>query len=485
MAGLTKRQFLKYAVVSGGLAAVAPLLAACGGAPASPTAAPAKATEAPKPAATTAPAAAASPTTASAAKPTVAAAKPAPAKEPVTLRFHFRSGGEKSEPAIYVQRPQEWMDETGHKIKNEPIPSGKDYIPKVEALAASNTIGDVVFTQTFQFEHNHLMKYNVLEPCDPYMGPANVKKTEWFAPVVETISQGGKMYGMPKTGHPLGTYIWINLKMFEAAGIKKPEVFGNTFDDVANWAIQLSKGPKDKRDVYGYSAYVVGIKGILPPLRSWGGDFTDKEGKVSLADTDPWLDWANWHAKLIADEKVHPLGDVVGTNGPEALFAAEKLAMLHNERSSHRTINLAVKDKFPWMAIQFPKGPNFKGWPTSVNTHSVTAASKHKEVGFSFIYALADQRFAYLMAKEQGYLAGRVDNLEAIKEMAQDPFIKLQQKCTEEMSPSWFMANFRGYEFETALLNQLDLVWLGKRKVDKAFMQETKKALDEVMSKPI
>lgn len=406
-------------------------------------------------------------------------------KESVTLRFHFRSGCEKSEPAIYVQRPQEWMEQTGHKIKDEPIPSGKDYVPKVEALAASNTIGDVVFTQTFQFEHHHLMKYNVLEPVDPYLGPMNAKKTEWFAPIVDTISQGGKMYGMPKTGHPLGVYIWVNLKMFEAAGIKKPAVFGNTLEDVASWANKLAKGSKDRRDVYGFSAYVIGIKGIHPTLRSFGGDFTNPEGTKAMADTDAFLQWAKWHHQLIVTDKVHPLGDAVGTSGPEAMFAAEKLAMVHNERSSHRTIQLGVKDKFPWMAIQFPKGPKFAGWPTSVNTHTVTAASKAKEAASSLIYALADQRFAYLVAKEQGYLAGRVDNLEAIKEMAQDPFIQLQQKCTEEAVAPWKMANLRGYEFETTLINKLDLLWLGKAQPDKAFMADLQKDLDELMAKPV
>ena len=42
---------------------------------------------------------------------------------------------------------------------------------------------------------------------------------------------------------------------------------------------------------------------------------------------------------------------------------------------------------------------------------------------FSLLYALADRRFAYLVGKTQGYLTGRVDNLEALKEVADDPYI--------------------------------------------------------------
>ena len=483
MERFTKRQFLKLAMLASGTLVASPIIVACGAAPA-PTAAPAAAPKAAEPTkpAESKPAAEAKPTEAP--KATAPAAKPAAAKEPVTLRFHMRSGGEKSEPAIYVERPGEWEQETGHKVKLEPIPSGKDYIPKVEALAASNTIGDVVFTQTFQFEHNHLMEYKVLAPYDDWMATAGIKKSEWFAPVVEAISLGGKMYGTPKTGHPLAPYLWINLKMFEEAGIKKPEVFGTTHEQVAEWANKLAKGPKDKRDVYGLSIYL-GIKGVGTSIRTFGGDLSNKEGTSSTADSPEWLEWTKWHAKLIADDKVHPMSDVVGTNTVESLFVAEKVAMLHYERSAHRNVRIGVKDKFPWMAIQFPKGPKFKGWQTSVNSHAATSASKHKEEAFSLTYALADKRFAYLVAKEQGFLCGRVDNLEAIKELADDPFLQLQQKCTEEMSAAWFMKNFRGYEYETAMTNQLDLLWLGKRKVDSAFMSELKKTLDETMAKPV
>jgi len=492
MAKLTKRQFLKFAALASGAAAAAPLLAACGSAPAA-TPAPAKSTEAPaagkpteapKPAATTA----AQPTTAAkpteAAKPTPAAAKPAAGKEPVTIRMHMRSGGEKSEPAIYVQRPGEWEQATGNKVKLEPIPSGQDYIPKVEALAASNTIGDVVFTQCFQFEHNHLVKYKVLEPIDPYLGLLNAKKSEWFSSIIDTITFDGKTYGFPKMGHTLASYIWINLKMFEEAGIKKPETYGNKLEDILAWAPKLSKGPKDRRDVYGYYSALGSLQNIAPGIASFGGTLSDKDGLVSMADSDEWMEWAKWNNQLVNVDKVHPLGDAVGNSGIEALFAAEKLAMMHNQRSSQRAVQIGVKDKFPWAVIQFPRGPKARGWPTSVNTHSVTAASKYKEIASSLTYAMADQRFAYLVAKEQGYLSGRVDNLEAIKELASDPFLQLQQKCNEQAEPSWKMQNLRGYEYETALLNHMDLLWLGKRQLDKAFMAELKKTLDEVMAKP-
>ena len=85
----------------------------------------------------------------------------------------------------------------------------------------------------------------------------------------------------------------------------------------------------------------------------------------------------------------------------------------------------------------------------------------------------------------QGYLTGRVDNLEAIgPDLAKDPFLQIQQKCTEQEDPWWIAKNLRQLEFEAELLNQLDTVWLGKRPPDGAFIGDLKKAVDGVLAKP-
>ena len=474
MERLTKRQFLKsLALVTGAMAAT-PLAVACGSAPTSPT-------EAPKAAATSAPAA----SQAASGQPTPApAAKPAASKEQVEIHLHMRSGGDKSEPAIYVDRPNEWSQETGYKLVLDPIPGGKDYIPKIDSMVAGGTIGDALWTSDVYGEHTHLVNYNVIEPVENYLGPHNVKKTEWFQSIVDTLTVNGKMYGLPKCGHPGDSYVWINLKMLDAAGIKKPDVYGVTFDQITDWATKLTKGPKQAREVYGYSASISILQAQTNGIRQFGGDLVNADGTTSTVDTPEAMDWLKWHYNLITTQAVHPLGDAVPTAGLPALFAAERLAMFHAQRSSHFQVKNAVQDKFPWMEIQFPRGPKAKGWGVSIDTHSGTATSKHKDETFTLLYALADQRFAYLVAKTQGYLTGRVDNLDAIKELASDSFLQLQQKCTEQSEKFWRAKNLRMYEFETALTNQLQLLWLNKAPLDAAYQRDLKKTLDDVLAKP-
>jgi hypothetical protein len=91
---------------------------------------------------------------------------------------------------------------------------------------------------------------------------------------------------------------------------------------------------------------------------------------------------------------------------------------------------------------------------------------------------------ASLVGKDNGYLIGRVDNLDALKELAEDPFLKLQQKCSEESTNFWTARNFRGAEVVRGITNTMDLVWLGKRPLDKPFMGELKKTLDEILARP-
>ena len=487
MQRLTKRQFLGRMMLAAGSAATTSVLAACGSAPLAPTAAPVKPAEPTKPA----PAAtAAVPKPAEAPKPTAAptmaapAAKPTAAKEPVTLRFHMRAGGEKSEPGIYVQRPQEWEQETGYKVKLEPI-AGADYAPKLMALAASNTIGDITWTnETPNNFHSQFVKAKVLEPVDAFLGPHNVKKGEWFQVAVDTLTYDGKLYGLPKNSHPGAPYIYVNLKMFDEAGLKRPETYGASFEDVATWANKLSKGPKDRRDVYGLAVYVGNIIAITNGVRRFGGDVIDKDGVTSLADTEPWWEWATWHNRLINVDKVHPQAEAQGTQGIQGMFGSGKLAMFNHERGVYRATRIAVGDKFPWTTIQFPKVANPRGWGAIIATHTGTAASKHKDETFTLVYALADRRMAYITAKEEGYLTARVDNLEAIGDLANDPFLKLQYKCMEEEEVYWRPKNLRSVELETATTNHLDLLWLGKRDLDRAYLVELKKVMNDVLAKP-
>jgi ABC-type glycerol-3-phosphate transport system substrate-binding protein len=412
---------------------------------------------------------------------------PPKSPQPITLRFIMRSGGEKSEPAIYVDRPNEWKQATGNDITLVPIPGDANYVPKVLTLAASNSIGDLLFTGDSYGEHHHLIQYGIIQQVDDYLATYHVSKDEWFKTTVDTLTVGGKMYGLPKASNPAESFVTINLKMFADAGITPPTTYGLTFDQITQWANQLSKGPPDNRDVYGYYTAVNSNQSVTNGVRQRAGDLVGADGLHSLVDQDPFQQWLNWNYQLIVKNKVHPLAGVVAagdSNALGAMFAAGKLAMAHSHRSWQFPFKNAIKDKFPWTTVQYPRGPGAIGWVSNVDTHSGASASKYKDEAFSLCYALADRRNAYLVGKTQGYLTARLDNVADLGDVANDPFILLQQKNTEQEAPWWRAVNLRATEVESTLTNNLDLVWLGKRQPDKSFTDDLKQAIDAVLAKP-
>jgi ABC-type glycerol-3-phosphate transport system substrate-binding protein len=511
---MSRRRALRYALLTGGTVASGVLVLACGGSPAAaPTAGSASAAATPIPAsqpATATPVPASQPAAATAApassvsssapapgaatpgapdesgapKPDLVA-KPPKSAQPITLRFHMRTGGEKSEPAIYAFRPQEWMDQTGIKIQLEPIPGDSNYFPKLEALAAGGTIGDLTWTSDVASQHSHLVHFNVLEPVDSYLQTYKLNKDDWFSSITDSLTYNGKMYGMPKTGHPGDAYIWINLDMFKAAGIPEPPEYGVTFDNIREWANKLSKGPKDSREVYGFYSGVVGLQPLTNGIRQFGGDIVAADGVTSLIDKPEFADWLNWEYQLIVQDRVHPFSQAIPNGDIVALFAAQKVAMVHSQRYFQFGARNAVKDKFKWKSIQFPRGPKAKGWGTSIDTHAGTAASKYKDEAFTLTAAISDKRFAFLVGKFQGYLTGRKDNLDDLGPYAGDYFIQLQQKCTEQNDPFWRAKNLRATEIETALNNSFDQVWLGQSQPNQDYISGLKKTIDDILAKPL
>ncbi len=410
----------------------------------------------------------------------------APSKEPITLIFNMRAGGDKSEPAIYVRRPAKFMEEHPNvKIELAPIP-GAEYPAKILTAASAGTIGDIIFTTDVFTLHTRLVKLGVIAAVDDYQQAHNIAKKEWLPAAVDTLTHDGKMYGMPKSSHPAEAYMWLNNSLFEQAGIPLPKTpYGVTHEDITAWAEALTKGPEDNRDVYGVIIQSGGIQSIVNGPRQFGSYENNDEGTKCLADGEGWMAWASW-VKNFYDKKQTAVQTALPSGGADALFLAGRLGIHHNQRYFYRASKVGMKEvqkPFEMTIIQAPRKPNAKGWVASVDTHSATTTTKHPEEAFALSYALADKTFTHYVAEDQGYLTARVDDLETVKDIT-TPFLELQYKCMTQEEKFHQPANARGTEIETIYVNELSKLWLGQAKLDAAFMGNLKDAVDEVLNKP-
>jgi len=416
-----------------------------------------------------------------------------PTKAPVVLSLMLRAGTEKSEEPIYVMRPKEFTEQTGIQVKLEPLP---EYWAKVETLAVAGQLGDNMFTTQDGWMHSRMVHFAYLEACDPYMKAMGIKEDEWLPGAIASCKTAGKIYGLPKCSHPTQAYVWVNHELFEGAGLKIPPTYGTTWEQIREWGNIIAKGPKDKREVYGYYPEVKGLSAIINQIRSFGGWAIDEQGKEALADTQAWKDCCTYHYHLFVTDRIAPTAAELGTAGVIGLFTAKKLAMYQANRGNNVSVREAVGPevekggkgagaKFNWSAIGLPEGPNFQKWGLSLNTHAGTTQSKHKQESFKLCYALADARFAWIVTNHQGYLVSRAKELEEIGPAAQDPFIKLQYNQHKNGLPYRIGRNYRGGEFGTNLINYLDRLYVGKEKPTDEFFKGLDKALDEILQRPI
>lgn len=408
-----------------------------------------------------------------------------PSQEPITITMHIQAGWEEAVPGMYVRRPQTFMEENPDiKIEMVPIP-GAEYDTKLLTLASSGTIADTMHTSDVWTQHTRMVKLGVLRNVDENLEAAGISKDEWLPAAINTLTIDGKMYGLPKTCHPGDAYIWINEDLFNEAGIPLPEVSGVTHEQITEWAEALSQGPEDDRSVYGFVPRVVGIQGIVNGARQFGTYENNEEGTESLADNEQWRQWAGW-VKSFYDRKQAATDNALPSGGADGLFLAGRVAMRPNQRFFYRRVNVGMEEvekPFSWRVIQYPRGPEAKGWGASVDTHSVSTACKHPDEAFRFIYAMADQTFARYVAEDQGYLTARIDDLETVGDMLY-PFLELQYQCMTEEEAFRQPANARGLEVETVYKNELDKLWLGEEELTPAFMQNMKAAVDEILTKP-
>jgi ABC-type glycerol-3-phosphate transport system substrate-binding protein len=415
----------------------------------------------------------------------------APSAEQIVLRLHMRAGGETSEPSIYVERPAEFTEETGIAVQLEPIPS-EEYWAKIETLAASATLGDNMFTDEKNWQHSRAVHFGLLQEIDDFMASENVSREEWLPGVFATCIVNGKVYGLPKTGHPAHAFLFINNDMLEEAGIEVPTDGDSvTWEQYREWANQLATGEPDSRDVYGFHMPTNNIQMIINGFRTFGGWELTEDGTQSPVMDDGWTGFIRYAHALYQEDKVMPLEASIGTGGVAGLFAAGRLPLMATARSTYKTIVEAVGPEdgstggFRWSYIGLAKGPNFNGWGASLNTHAGTTQSQHKLESFKLTYALADARFAYLTANDIGFLVGRTKELEEIGPAAENGFIQLQFAEYSKGVPYRIGANYRGLEWEQIIRNTTDLVYLGERQPDDAFFGELESAVNELLARPV
>jgi multiple sugar transport system substrate-binding protein len=477
--------------------AVPGLLAACGGAPASPTAAP-KAAEPTKPAAaapTTAAAAPAAkpaePTKPAAAAPTAApaAAKPAAAsKPPVTLRQLDQTATVR----VMTERMEKLKEQHPHiTVKLESQPDVSTLFTKTQALQAGGQMTDTVITFNSNASYRYFTETKVLRAIDDAIAADKLELGEYYPGAVDYIKVQGKIYGLPFKGHPGAGNLFYNEKLFEAEGLKFP-TDDWTWQQAIDAATKLTKGSGGTAQ-FG----LLWQNNVIFWRNVWqiasGAELYAEDGKKVQINGEAFVKAVEWMHDLQQVKKVamNP-SQLTGTE--QDMFASGKVG-LWLTLPGQKSVGAKIKDQFKWMAVLAPKGHNdLRGPITFIDTFSVSQASKHPDDAYIVVKWLCNQETGIRLGEGAG--AGASGTPGARPDVWNSPRLlnhpdyrpEAQQagiKAMALLKPYRNAWNFRDQEVNTLVTNRLEAIWIGKEKPAKPYLDSLHAEAQAILDKPL
>ncbi|MCC6627257.1 MAG: extracellular solute-binding protein [Chloroflexi bacterium] len=482
----------RHVVRGWGLATAGLLLAACGGAPASPTAAP-KAT-APTPAPTPAPAAkpaeptkpAPAATTAPAAQPTAAGAAAKPTG--VELRLHVRTGAE--EDTLKEVLPA-FTQQTGIGVKLEAFPGG-EYYTKLQTLIAGGQYGDVIWTVNYR--GTFLWAYNkLIRPLDDLVKADGFDTAQYVKAAWDGAMYEGKPYGMPFKIHPGPAALYYNVNALSQAGLKMPDKQMPSWEELIKLGKALHKESSGRVERFGFyhgmspNDATGSWKKILMYTRSFGGEIYSEDGKKALLNEPAAKEAIRFLHGLIFKEKIAPsLRD--STAAADDLFISERTA-LYQQESSTKSIPTRIKDKkFEVRNVIMPPGPSGKVGTMTIIDHIVMSANtKTPKESWELIKLLCGKEIGIRLGEGRGGASGtsggRLDVLTDAR-LTSNPLHPIFIDLLQQAQVTRLAYNFRDEELNTVFHQVTGPIWLGEKEPTDAFFKEFNDAVQATLDKP-
>lgn len=396
-------------------------------------------------------AAPAAPTSGGAAQP-AAGGEAAPSQEPIELVFHSRLGSHadwhKSRvPLFEEQHP-------GLKLTIDEL-DGAEMYTKVYALAASGTVGDVVWTY-LNNPPEHKAK-GVMIPLDDIVAAKDYDLSPFWESLLAAVSLNGQLHAIPNHGHYGTTAYYINRTLIEESGMEVPD---------SNWTVDdllaVAKATTTAPEVWGMRASGTGQEHIPSYLRTFGGDAINEDGTQSMFDQEGTIAGLRWLYDLLHANEVDPClcGDQQHEN-----FVAGTVAIYNTTTGrvgQYNNMATAGELPFEWDAIVSPIGPNGeRGSQVSAAAFCVTGNSKHPSEAFDVLtfYATKEDGIEHVLFGA-GSPGGRKDVWESDELNAIHPIFRTHQQLYPDGPRKWHRpANARTTEFVDTMNNNLQAIW--------------------------
>jgi multiple sugar transport system substrate-binding protein len=395
-----------------------------------------------------------------------------PATEDITILFHSRLGSHADwhklrAPLFEEQHP-------GVKLQIDELP-GNEMYPKVYAMAASGTVGDVVWTY-LNNPPEHKAR-GVMIPLDDIIEAKGYDTSVFWTSLLEALTLNGQLHAIPNHGHYGTIVLYYNKTMFENAGLDLPNPDW-TYAQMTEAAQALTEAP----EVWGVRLSGAGQEHIPSYLRMFGGDLLSPDGTSSLLASDGSRDALRWMYDMRYTAEADPC--VCGLDIREN-FVAGKVGMFNTTPGLIAEFSKVTDWQFEWDATVFPVGPNgVRGSQVSAAGFCVTGNSKNPNEAFDVLafYATFEDGVEHVFGGA-GSPGGRYDCWESDRLAEMHSIYREVSGAYPEGPAPWYRpANGRTSEFIDTMNNNLQLVWTGEMDFD-AGLDLTQELVQEVLDK--
>ena len=375
-----------------------------------------------------------------------------PAMEEITLLFHSRLGTHadwhKSRVALFEE------ENPGLKLEIDELP-GNEMYPKVYALAATGTVGDVVWTY-LNNPPEHKAK-GVMIPLDEIIAAKNYDTSPFWDALLEALTLDGQLHAIPNHGHYGTTCYYHNKTLMEEAGMEPPGPDW-TVDNLVDISAAVTQPP----EVWGMRSSGTGQEHMPSYLRIFGGDVLNEEGTQSLLLEDESVAALRWLYELQHKHEVDPCqcGDQINEN-----FVAGTVGIYNTTTGRigrYKNMKEAGEIEFEWDAVVGPIGPTgLRGSQVSAAAFCVTENSKHPAEAFQILtfYATKEDGIEHVFFGA-GSPGGRKDVWESDELNSIHPIFRMHQEIYPEGPRKWHRpANARTQEFVNTMNNNLQAIW--------------------------
>jgi len=410
---------------------------------------------------------------------------PTPAKkEMVTLRMHNASAylagfEEKYADKLFKQKFP------NIEVKHE-IGVFAEFVAQLLTLKTANKLGDALSIGIRGGRWYVLRQKEVIQDLDAHVKADGYDLGQFFPVAIEQAKWQGKLVGLPNVLDPGLCLLAYNQDMYDAAKLKYPDeswTLDKEFVEAAT-KLTLDKNKDGKIDQWGY-AINPDYWGMRCLIISYGGDVLSEDGKKCTLDSKPCREALQWMFDMRFKWKVAPLATQV-EGDQEQMFVGQKLAQKRSWMGDYGYYKSLVKDQFKFSFAALPKSPYGKyGALTTEWIVSMTSQTQHPKEAFEYMKHLCSYEICYLMLQSEiGEVSGRPDVWTDPHVQAIHPIYKIGYELMKVMKFHTFPANLRVEEFWSTLDQGIGDVFLGKEDLDTG-IKRAQKVIQEILDKPM